>query len=166
MRSWNGPLASALGGSRPALGRQHRASALFGATAAGVLGLQFGGVPLVDGQAIVVEQLFAGLDVAQGEDVDLLADDLGLGGTWKKTSYNTSGGAHALGGTPFRKNYAGIGFTYDRGRDAFIPPKPYNKWVLNEDSCLWEAPTQYTNDGNRYIWNDDAGQWDLEPDGQ
>ena len=58
----------------------------------------------------------------------------------KRTSYNTAGGIHSKGGTPFRKNYAGIGYTYDAQRDAFIPPKPYENWVLNENSCLWEAP--------------------------
>jgi hypothetical protein len=62
---------------------------------------------------------------------------------WKKTSYNTIGGVHNKGGTPFRKNYAGIGYTYDEGRDAFIAPKPYNSWTLNEESCLWEAPIAF-----------------------
>ncbi len=62
------------------------------------------------------------------------------GQTCKRTSYNTSGGAHALNGTPFRKNYAGVGYTYDATRDAFIPPKPIESWVLNETSCLWEDP--------------------------
>jgi hypothetical protein len=59
---------------------------------------------------------------------------------WKMTSYNTFGGVHKLGGIPFRKNYAGIGYTYDQTRDAFIPPKPFNSWILNEDTCRWEAP--------------------------
>jgi len=64
-----------------------------------------------------------------------------LGGTWIKTSYNTAGGIHILGGTPLRKNFAGIGYTYDSQRDAFIPPKPEEEgWVLNEESCLWEFP--------------------------
>lgn len=64
-----------------------------------------------------------------------------LGGNWIKTSYNTYGGTHILGGTPLRKNYAGIGFTYDESRDAFIPPKPEGVgWILNEDTCLWENP--------------------------
>lgn len=61
-----------------------------------------------------------------------------LGGIWVKTSYNTYGGIHELGGTPFRKNYAGIGFTYDPIRDAFIPPKPEGNWILDEETCLWE----------------------------
>lgn len=85
-------------------------------------------------------------------------------GEWVQTSYNTHGGVHANGGTPLRKNYAGIGYTYDKQRDAFIPPKPYSKWVLNEQSCLWEAPTQYPNDGGRYTWDDDAGNWVLLPE--
>jgi len=69
-----------------------------------------------------------------------LADDLGLGGTWLQTSYNTIGGVHLLGGTPLRKNYAGINYNYDQARDAFIPPQPDPNWILNEDTCLWEAP--------------------------
>jgi hypothetical protein len=79
----------------------------------------------------------------------------------KRTSYNTSGGVHRLGGTPFRKNYAGIGYTYDAARDAFIPPKPYASWVLNEDTCLWDSPTPYPTDGNRYLWNEDTTSWIL-----
>mgnify|MGYP001336864278 FL=1 len=79
----------------------------------------------------------------------------------KRTSYNTIGGTHKNGGTPFRKNYAGIGFTYDYARDAFIPPKPYNSWVLNTGTCLWEAPVAYPNDDQLYTWNEENEQWDL-----
>jgi hypothetical protein len=79
----------------------------------------------------------------------------------KRTSYNTKGGVHANGGTPFRKNYAGIGYTYDETRDAFIPPQPYDSWVLNETSCLWEAPVAYPDDGQMYTWNEELGTWDL-----
>jgi len=79
----------------------------------------------------------------------------------KRTSYNTSGGVHLQGGTPFRKNYAGIGYTYDFGRDAFIPPKSYDSWTLNENSCQWEAPTAYPDDGNPYEWNEGTQAWDL-----
>lgn len=79
----------------------------------------------------------------------------------KRTSYNTSGGVHKNGGTPFRKNYAGIGYTYDESRDAFIPPKPYDSWTLNETSCLWEAPVAYPTDGERYEWNEETTSWDL-----
>jgi hypothetical protein len=73
---------------------------------------------------------------------EFLADDLNLGGTWLKTSYNTRGGVHVNGGTPFRKNYAGIGMTYDPQRDAFIPPQPDPTWTFNEQTCLWEAPQE------------------------
>ena len=79
----------------------------------------------------------------------------------KRTSYNTRGGVHINGGTPFRKNYAGIGYTYDETRDAFIPPKPFDSWTLNETSCLWEAPVAYPDDGEMYTWNEEMGTWDL-----
>jgi len=80
---------------------------------------------------------------------------------WKQTSYNTIGGVHKLGGTPLRKNFAGIGHTYDEGRDAFIPPKPFNSWVLNETTCVYNAPVAKPNDGNEYYWNEENQQWDL-----
>ena len=80
---------------------------------------------------------------------------------WKQTSYNTRGGVHILGGTPFRKNHAGVGYTYDEDRDAFIPAKPYSSWVLNEETCLWEAPVVKPDDGNKYIWNETTKEWDL-----
>jgi hypothetical protein len=80
-------------------------------------------------------------------------------GAWIQTSYNTSGGVHTLGGTPFRKNYAGIGYTYDSQRDAFIPPKPYASWVLNDDTCLWGAPVAMPADGKRYGWNEATTAW-------
>jgi hypothetical protein len=79
----------------------------------------------------------------------------------KRTSYNTRGGVHSEGGTPFRKNYAGIGYTYDYARDAFIPPKPFDSWTLNENSCLWDAPVTYPEDGQMYTWNEELGTWDL-----
>ena len=80
---------------------------------------------------------------------------------WKQTSYNTRGGVHILGGTPFRKNHAGVGYTYDEDRDAFIPAKLYSSWVLNEETCLWEAPVVKPDDGNKYIWNETTKEWDL-----
>ena len=80
---------------------------------------------------------------------------------WKQTSYNTIGGIHNKGGTPFRKNHAGIGYTYDEDRDAFIPKKIYNSWILNEQTCLWEAPVAKPNDGKRYNWNETNLTWDL-----
>jgi hypothetical protein len=72
-----------------------------------------------------------------------------LGGTWKQTSYNGN----------IRKNYAGIGYTYDEGRDAFIPPKPFNSWTLNEETAQWEAPTPYPDDGKRYSWDEATTSW-------
>ena len=80
---------------------------------------------------------------------------------WKQTSYNTHGGVHKLDGTPLRKNHAGIGYTYDEDRDAFIPPQPFNSWTLNEDTCQWEAPVAYPDDGKRYTWNETTKEWDL-----
>lgn len=87
---------------------------------------------------------------------------------WKKTSFNTNAGVHALGGIPFRKNYASIGYTYDENRDAFIPPKPYNSWILNENTCNWNAPTPmpitYTSGRetpDNYDWNETTQSWDL-----
>lgn len=77
----------------------------------------------------------------------------------KRTSYNTHGGVHSGGGTPLRKNYAGIGYTYDAGRDAFIPPKPFTSWVLNENTCLWESPVPYPNDGGPYTWDEATTSW-------
>jgi hypothetical protein len=77
----------------------------------------------------------------------------------KRTSYNTVGGVHREGGTPFRKNYAGIGYTYDESRDAFIPPKPFNSWGLNETTCLWDAPTAMPTDGKPYRWDEDTLSW-------
>jgi hypothetical protein len=81
---------------------------------------------------------------------------------WKQTSYNTNGGVHNNNGIPFRKNHAGIGYTYDETRDAFIPPKPFNSWILNEDTCLWEAPVAYPQDDNIYKWNEQNLSWDIE----
>ena len=90
------------------------------------------------------------------------------GDVYKQTSYNTRGGVHynAVTGEPstdqtkaFRKNYAGLGFTYDEARDAFIPPQPFDSWVLNEDTCLWDAPVPYPTDGKMYIWDEATVSW-------
>ncbi len=83
------------------------------------------------------------------------------GFTVKQTSYNTLGGVHTLGGTPLRKNYAGIGYTYDETRDAFIPPQPFESWVLDEGTCLWEAPVALPDDADTvaYVWDEEAGDW-------
>jgi hypothetical protein len=80
---------------------------------------------------------------------------------WKQTSYNTIGGVHNNGGTPLRKNFAGIGMTYDETRDAFITPKPFNSWILNESTCNWEAPVAMPQNGNKYNWNETNQSWDL-----
>jgi hypothetical protein len=80
---------------------------------------------------------------------------------WKQTSYNTHGGVHTKGGIPFRKNHAGVGMTYDEDRDAFIPKKPFNSWILNEQTCLWDSPTPMPQDGNQYNWNEQTLSWDL-----
>jgi hypothetical protein len=84
---------------------------------------------------------------------------IGLSGEWLQTSYNTWGNVHALGGMPLRKNYAGMGFTYDKDRDAFIPPKPFNSWTLNADTCLWEAPTPMPKDDKLYTWDEPTVSW-------
>jgi hypothetical protein len=113
--------------------------------------------------AKVVDGLVTQVIVAEQEFFNTFVDS--SPGQWIQTSYNTHGGVHPEG-RPLRKNYAGIGFTYDAGRDAFIPPKPYSKWVLNEQTCLWDAPTQMPNDGKRYSWDDNAGNWVEVPDTQ
>ena len=81
-------------------------------------------------------------------------------GQWVQTSYNTQGGVHLLGGTPLRKNYAGIGYVYDEVRDAFYAPQPYPSWTLNEDSCLWESPVPMPTDDKFYTWNEDNQNWE------
>ena len=82
-----------------------------------------------------------------------------FGGTWLKTSYNTIGNVHRLGGTPFRKNYAGTGFTYDLTKDAFIAPKSFASWTLNETTCVWEAPVAKPDDGKKYDWDEATTNW-------
>jgi hypothetical protein len=81
------------------------------------------------------------------------------GQTCKRTSYNTKGGVHLNGGTPYRKNYAGIGYTFDATRDAFIPPQPYASWTLNETSCVWESPASMPIDDKLYSWNEEQLAW-------
>jgi hypothetical protein len=114
----------------------------------------------VDENNIVLRVLVVD-DSQESNGQEFLATTLGLGGTWIKTSYNTMAGVHANGGTPLRKNYAGIGFTYDSERDAFIPPKPYASWLLNETSCVYEAPVAMPTDGALYTWNEETTSWDL-----
>ena len=109
-------------------------------------------------------------DVATTEQagMDFLNNLYGTRDVWKQTSYNTFGGEHKLGGTPFRKNFASVDYTYDQTRDAFIPPKPFNSWTLNETTCNWEAPVvrpelteEQLQDGSKYVWNEDNQTWDL-----
>ena len=113
----------------------------------------------VDENNIVLRVLVVD-DLHESNGQEFLANTLGLGGTWIKTSYNTIGGVHTNGGTPLRKNYAGIGYSYDSSRDAFISPKPYPSWLLNETSCLWEAPVARPTEG-LYTWNEETTSWDL-----
>ena len=109
----------------------------------------------------VVTQVFVGRDeddLAEGvSDWEVYYAPAGY--TCKRTSYNTAGGAHSGGGAPFRKNYAGIGYTYDEERDAFIPPKPFDSWTLNEETCLWDAPVPYPEDGGFYTWDESTQTW-------
>ena len=108
------------------------------------------------------ELLVDGVENEQ-KGVDFLNNLFNTNDNWKQTSYNTRGGVHKLGGTPFRKNYAGVGYTYDEARDAFIEPQPYPSWTLNEDTCQWEAPVAFPNDGKSYNWNESTTSWDLLP---
>ena len=102
-------------------------------------------------------------DIATTEQagIDFLNTLHGTNDVWRQTSYNTKGGEHTLGGTPFRKNFASLGYKYDDTRDAFIPPKPFKSWTLNEDTCRWEAPVAYPDDGKQYNWNEETTSWDL-----
>ena len=106
----------------------------------------------IDGNNIVTQVIVIEQDVV---NTGLFGDP----NSWIQTSYNTSGGVHTQGGTPLRKNYAGTGYTYDSTRDAFIPPKLFNSWVLNETSCLYEAPTPMPTDDKMYSWNEDTLSW-------
>jgi len=107
----------------------------------------------IDENNIVTQVLIIEQDVI---DTGLFGDPA----SWIQTSYNTTGGVHTLGGTPLRKNYAGIGYTYNASRDAFIPPKPFASWTLNEDTCLWEAPTpRPVEEGKIFVWNEDTTSW-------
>lgn len=100
-------------------------------------------------------------DDQESRGQDFLANDLGLGGIWIKTSYNTRLGAHVNGGIPFRKNYAGVGYTYDSIRDAFLPPKEFASWILNEETCWWEPPFPPPTDNLHYVWNEEIQNWDT-----
>jgi len=117
----------------------------------------------------IVEQVI----VAEPEFFETFVDS--SPGQWIQTSYNTRGGKHYDPETgelsadqtkALRKNYAGIGYTYDAAKDAFIPPKPFNSWLLDEDTCLWNAPVAYPDDGGRYVWNEETTSWDAAPEEQ
>tara|TARA_R100001163_G_C4867719_1_gene71004 strand:- start:38 stop:436 length:399 start_codon:yes stop_codon:yes gene_type:complete len=118
----------------------------------------------------VVQGVVVHNDIATSEQagIDFLNNLYKTNDIWKQTSYNTHGGEHKLGGTPFRKNFAGIGFKYDQTRDAFIPPQPFASWILNETTCLLEPPVEkpelteeQLSNGNYYDWNEKTQQWDL-----
>lgn len=111
--------------------------------------------------AKVVDGFVTQVIVAEPEFFDTFVDS--SPGEWIQTSYNTHGGQHPEG-RPLRKNYAGIGYNYDRKRDAFIPPKPFNSWLLNEDTCLWDAPVPYPDDGKRYKWDENTTSWVEVPE--
>jgi len=116
------------------------------------------------GKGNIVEKVIAvSNDIATTEQagVDFLNNLYNTRDVWKQTSYNTKAGVHLLGGTPFRKNHAGIGFTYDQERDAFIAPRPFDSWTINETTCEWEAPIAEPTDGQDYDWNETTRQWDL-----
>jgi hypothetical protein len=107
--------------------------------------------------AKVVDGVVTQVIVAEQEFFETFVDS--SPGEWIQTSYNTHGGEHKLGGTPLRKNYAGIGFTYDRVKDAFIPPKPFASWLLNDDTCLWDAPVAKPDDDKDYAWDEATVNW-------
>tara|TARA_R100000988_G_C3980652_1_gene156749 strand:+ start:254 stop:646 length:393 start_codon:yes stop_codon:yes gene_type:complete len=116
----------------------------------------------LDENNIVTEVVVVHNDVATSESAGatFLNNMYGTSDTWKQTSYNTFGNQHKLGGTPFRKNFAGVGFTYDASNDAFIAPKPYNSWTFNNTTYLWEAPITRPDDGQPYVWDETLYQSD------
>ena len=112
----------------------------------------------LDENNIVTEVIVGKNEGEEGRDWEQWYGEF-RGQTCKRTSYNTQGGVHTLGGTPFRKNYAGIGYTYDTQLDAFIPPKPFASWLLNENTAQWEAPVAMPTDGKMYSWDEDTVSW-------
>lgn len=96
---------------------------------------------------------------SEQKGIDFLTQWSGGYSNWKQTSFNTIGGVHVNGGTPFRKNYAAIGDTYDVQRNAYIRPKPFASWSLNEDTCQWQPPVPMPTDGKFYIWNEENQAW-------
>tara|TARA_R100001086_G_scaffold249446_1_gene189207 strand:+ start:231 stop:608 length:378 start_codon:yes stop_codon:yes gene_type:complete len=116
----------------------------------------------IGNKVLKVEVVHNDVATTEQDGVDFLNNLYGTNDIWKQTSYNTLGGVHLLGGTPFRKNYATIGGKYDAQRDAFVDPKPFPSWILNETTCIWEAPVEKPDDGKRYEWNEETQQWELE----
>jgi hypothetical protein len=106
----------------------------------------------------IVTNVFVGKDEGSAEWWELYYSTR-FGKQCKRTSYNTIGGIHKNGGVPFRKNFASIGFTYDKTRDAFIPPKIFNSWILNESSCTWQSPIPKPDDNKFYYWDENNQQW-------
>jgi hypothetical protein len=119
----------------------------------------------IDLTTFTVKRVLVVTDDQQARGHDFLSSDLGLGGTWIQTSYNSRGGVHyGSDGKPsgkphLRYNYAGIGYKYDSSRDAFIPPKPFPSWVVDEATCTWKAPTPMPTDGGPYTWNESTLAW-------
>jgi len=111
----------------------------------------------------IVTEVIVGKDESDGTDWEVEYGNF-RGQICKRTSYNTSGNAHSDSGTPFRGNYAGIGYTYDETNDVFIAPKPYDSWVLDETKWLWKAPVDYPSDGKGYKWNEETTSWELRID--
>lgn len=109
--------------------------------------------------ALIENGVVSSVIVAEQDFIDIQS------GTWLQTSYNTHGGVHLNGGTPLRKNYASVGMIYDTVRDAFYAPQPYPSWSLNDDSCLWEAPTAMPDGDGFYTWNENTTSWDLFDNG-
>lgn len=107
--------------------------------------------------AKVVDGVVTQVIVAEQEFFETIVDS--TTGKWIQTSYNTYGGVHRLGGIPLRKNYASVGYTYDAELDAFIPPKPFDSWILNKETCLWESPVQYPSDEKIYEWDESTLNW-------
>jgi hypothetical protein len=121
---------------------------------------------VIEVQSVVNEVLHDANGVEQESiGIDFLTKLTGWA-IWKQTSYNTQAGVHKFGGTPFRKNFAGIGYTYDEDRDAFIPPKPFKSWVLNESTCQWETPismpTEELENNQYYSWNESIINWEIK----
>ena len=114
----------------------------------------------------IVTEVIAGIDEDETDDLPDGFDSWEAwygdfrGQTCKRTSYNTFANGHSDGGTAFRGNYAGIGYTYDETNDVFYTPKPYDSWILNTSTWIWEAPVDYPDDGKRYVWNEDNTSWD------